>query len=219
MMLFICVNSFAQKNYTFDYYTVYEFRTNEQDSVFTKNITIANSKNSNYFIKISTYANNTGGIYFYDFNSNEHYRFSFNGTINLDTDFDSLFKNPVPFKYLRKKATDKYDVIYLENEIIIRRYKNKRKKKIVSDYHLIVESNDLTKNQVYTSDIIFAYRFDIKKLKTDKIIKESFLIKYEKNSENKKENIRTLKDVQPIDFTLNIPETTNSITISKIKVQ
>lgn len=209
-MLFVCVNSFAQTKYEFDYYTVYEFRTNKQDSVFTKDITIANSKNSNYFIKISTSANNTGRICFYDLDRNESYNFAFNGKINPDTDFDSLFKTPVPYYFnlnlLRKKAVDKYDVIYHDNEIIIRRYKNRRKKKIVSDYHLVMESNDIAKNQIYTSDIIFAYKFDINKIKTNKIIKESFLIKYEKSSEKKKENIRVLKDIQPIDFKLDIPK-------------
>src|SRR5690554_7355809 len=129
VFILFCVNAFAQKTYTFDYYTVYEFRTNEQDSIFTKDITIANSKNPNYFIKISTYTNKTGHIVFYDLDSNESYSFSSERKIDENMDFSSLFDNPVPFNFnlnlLRKKSVDKYDVIYQNNEIIVRRYKNK----------------------------------------------------------------------------------------------
>jgi len=204
------VNVFAQKTYTFDYYTVYEFKTDEKDSISTKDITIANSKDSSYFIKISTYTNNTANIILYDLNMKDQYRFDSGITINENTDFSSLFSNPVPFIYdykkYKEKAVDKYDAIHQNDTIIVRRYKNRRKKKIVSDYYLIMESNEITKNQLYTSNLIFAYKFDISKVKTDKIIKESFVIEYDDKEKNNKKNIRTLKDIQPIDFTLNIPK-------------
>lgn len=209
IVLFICVNAFAQKTYTFDYYTAYEFKKNEQDSIPVKDITIANSKNSNYFIKISTHTNNTANIVFFDLENSENYRFFFEGRINENTDFNSLFTNPTKFNFdlksLRKKAVDKHDIIYENNEIIVRRYKNRKKKKIVLDYHFVMESNEITKNQFYTSNLVFAYKFKINDIKTDKVIRESFVINYDKNSEKKKEYIRTLTDILPINFTLNIP--------------
>lgn len=214
ILILFCVNVFAQKTYTFDYFTIYEYKTSEQDSISSKAFTIANSKDSSYFILISAYKNNTASVILYDFKSNEQYRFNSNVTINENTDFGDLFSNPVPFIYdlkkYKEKAVDKYDVIHQNDTIIVRKYRNKRKKKIILDYFFIMEENQIAKNQFYTSNLAFSYTFDISKVKTDKIIKESFVIEYDDKAKNNKKNIRTLKDIQPIDFILNIPTDINT---------
>lgn len=212
VMILFCVNTFAQKTYTFDYYTVYEYKESEDDSIRLVRYNFANSEDSNTIIHLNQY--NDGRVFsdLYDIDNECVYRFEIkNGTNIDDIAFDSIFKKPVYYKYilksLKEKAQDKYDVLYQKednkNKIVLIRYKNKRKKKKISEIHYIMEPYPFVKNQFYSSDLMFAYKFDIAQVKTDEVIVESYVIDAKTN---KKINIWKLKTIQPFDFQITIPE-------------
>ena len=142
---------YAQREYKFDYFTVYEYKKHQNDSLITsQEITYSNSKNPSYnlFIlikkdtvyhaKICDYLNEKLFIY----KDKEH-------TNNLNE--ASLFKIANSYNYdlnyCKQRGKSHYQIAYnVENEnkiINIKRYKNKRKKLLVNESFFITTPSDI----------------------------------------------------------------------------
>src|SRR5690606_35138054 len=124
---------------------------------------------------------------------------------------EALFANPIKsrfsFSEKRKKAEDKYEVSYIEengvNKMILKVYKNPKKKKLVAVQHFILQSHPELKNQFYVNPaLVFAYKFDITQVQTQDLVAESYFIRPKLDL---KEQIWKLIDVKKVDFEIQTP--------------
>ncbi|HTO35114.1 MAG TPA: hypothetical protein VLZ72_02670, partial [Flavobacterium sp.] len=67
ILILFCVNVFAQKTFTFDYYTVYEFKQNEKDINPDLEYSFSNSKENNYNLRFRVSGNFIRTIVLTDF--------------------------------------------------------------------------------------------------------------------------------------------------------
>lgn len=202
IVLLFCVNTFAQESeqriYKFDYCTTSEKSGNIQ-------YTIANSQNKDYFVYISCFKNEITTILF-DTKTNS--QFVFNKIENQDINsisINSLFNKPIKFDYSfnKNKPEDKYittveDLDSLK-KVNIKIYKNKRKKKLVSERNLYIKSHGKIKNNLFVTHLIFAYKYDINQIKA-----EGILVLDEVTYDNKTEQHYKLKDCIDINLSLTI---------------
>lgn len=215
ILCFFCVNVLAQNTYQFDYMSVYEYKANEEDTITSIQYRFASSKNSNIIIYLNKYKNGKISADLFDFYTGLRYEFDLKGITNIEeTSLVRIFNKPITHNILpnhlkKEKIVDKYNVIYDredgKNKIIVERFKNIRKKKKLSEIHYLTESYPFVKNQFYSSNVSFAYTFDISKIKTDEVIIKSYTI-ISKAKTNEKIHLWELKTIKPFDLEINIPK-------------
>ncbi len=211
VMILVCVNTFAQKTYEFDYMSVYEHLNNPADSVKSVSYIFANSKNTNQVVYVTEFQSDKTSAQLFDFEQHITYRYETKATSHIkNLLFNTLFENPIRHSLADLsifKQEDKYNVIYQKegdaNKIIIETFKNKKKKKKVSEHHLIMKPYPFVKNQFYASYLKFAYKFDINSVNTDEVIIKSYTIDTKTNTIK---HIRELKNIQPFDLQITISE-------------
>src|SRR5690606_32754663 len=111
------------------------------------------------------------------------------------------------FSEKRKKAQNTYEVSDEErdgvNKIILKAYKNPKKKKLVSVHHVTMQSHPELKNQFYVNQpLVFAYKSDITQVHTQDVVAESYFIRPKSDL---KEQIWKLIDVKKVDFEIQTP--------------
>lgn len=211
--ILFCVNVFAQHTYIFDYCMIYEFKQNEDSSPLLKKTIYVNSEKPGYFLILDYHIEKESThMILYDLNNDSHFIYATEQPVPLDSvSIEGLFANPIKsrfsFSEKRKKAEDKYEVSYIEesgvNKMILKAYKNPKKKKLVAVQHFILQSHPKLKNQFYVNPALaFAYKFDITQVKTQDLVAESYFINPETNI---KEQIWKLIDVKALDFQIDIP--------------
>lgn len=218
-LLIICSKGNSQVNFQFDYLTVYESKSNEIDTNKTIHYFYASSKNEDILACVTKFSN--GKIFAQIINEVNIYNFDVSKIKDLeDSSLTSIFKNCLVYKSatenLKKIWFDKYIVYFGDennNSIIIEVFKNKKKKKKQGEIHYLLENHDFIKNQFYSSPVNNLSFFDCSNLKTEKIIKESYIIDWKTKE---KINIYKLLSSTKFDLEIKIPELSQ---ISKEKIK
>lgn len=192
---------------------IYEYKDNENSPSLSKRFIYVNSQKTGYFLLLHfDLRKESSQVALFDMNNDTQYIYTTEQLIPIDSvNIDELFAKPIKLHYsfseYRKRAEDKYDVSYIEengvNKISLKEYKNRKKKKLVSVCHFTMESHSVLKNQFYVNPIlVVAYKFDIAQVKTQDLVAESYFINPESNT---KEQIWKLIDVKALDFQIDIP--------------
>ena len=110
----------------------------------------------------------------------------------------------------KKEKKNSYEVNYQTFEgnkvFSIKRFKNKRRKKLISESFYATYPSDITKNQHYNFPVLAVPLWCEKfKLNNEEIISHSYFME-----EGIKKHVRDLKEIKAIDITLNITTTNNN---------
>jgi len=192
---------------------IYEFKPNEDSLSLSKRFIYVNSQKSGYLLTIHyDLRKELSQVVLFDMNKDTQFVYITEQPVPIDSvSIGALFTNPIKsyfsFSEKRKKAHDKHDVSYIEedgvNKIILKEYKNRKKKKVVSNYYFTMQSHPELKNQFYVNPALaFAYKFDITQVKTQDLVAESYFIRPESDL---KEQIWKLIDVKKVDFEIQTP--------------
>lgn len=222
LILLICVNAFAQKTYEFDYYTLYDTENSENTQYI-----IGNSKDSSYFVYVFLIDGVISSMNLYDTKSDSQYEFdiqkrsfdsvkSFSDFVNSYTIYKYIFSERK--KFLKDIFEIEYDPINDEETVIvIKTFKNKRKKKLLFTNVYRVKNYPFVKNQFYIANIVFAFAFDLNKIKTNGVVIEQNVIFAKTPEKNFSKN---LIDIGQLDFSIELqtePVITRGQTIIQIR--
>lgn len=204
----------SQKKYHFDYLTNYDYKENATDSVITqKEVTYSNSNNNSYNLKLIIKNDTIYSARIHDYLNQMIYVFKSEDYRN-NLNNVSLFNAPkfykVNLEYCKKAKQNPYEVNYqsVENKkvISIKRFKNKRRKKLISESFYYTYPSGISKIQHYNfptlAKPLWCEKF---KLKNEEIIFHSYFME-----KGKKKHIRDLKEIKAIDITLNISTINNN---------
>lgn len=216
----ICVNAFAQKTYTFDYYAIYDLGS------YHKRYVLGNSQDASYFLHLYINDNILNQMSLYDIKNDSQYQFNVK-MINIDSvkSFSDLAESYTIYnfgfsereKLLKDTFEIEYDSLNSDETIItIKGYKNKRKKKLVYTTVCRLKDYPYAKNQFYVTDIVFAFKLDLNKIKASGVLTEQYTV-YEKTP-NEIHNTKTLLDIGQLDFSMEL-ETEPVITRTKTIIQ
>ena len=135
ILILFCVNVFAQKTFTFDYYTVYEFKQNEKDINPDLEYSFSNSKENNFNLRFRVSGNFIRTIVLTDFDIMisrvYHPQSDFNDINSLssllvnDTVFNLNTNNKECFETLEEFV---WDIDYSQNYFTIKKFTNEQKK-------------------------------------------------------------------------------------------
>lgn len=214
LLLLFNQNSNSQKEYHFDYLTNYNYKENATDSIITyKEVTYSNSKDNSYKLKLVVKKDTIYSARIHDYSNQMIYVFKSEDCRNNLNDV-SLFNTPKFYDYdlerCKKAKKNSYEVNYQTVEgkkvFSIKRFKNKRQKKLISESFYYTYPSDISKIQHYNfpplATPLWCEKF---KLNNKEIISHSYFI--EKGT---KKHVRDLKDIKAIDITLNITTTNNN---------
>jgi hypothetical protein len=209
LILFFNQNNYSQEKYHFDYYTSYDYQKKEGDKASYSEITFSNSADTEYYLSAKRKNDSFFNITLVDHKKGIIYHFK--NFTSKEINYDNLFKfsesQKVNYEYCLDSKTSFYDVNYIKkddnNSINIKRYKNSRKSKLISESFFETKFNEISKNQHYNFLILISPLWCNKfNLINDELITKSYFI------ENKKiVHIRNLKEVQKTDFTLILKNT------------
>lgn len=213
LFILFCVNLFAQHTYVFDYYYVYDFKETEESQVKAKRYILSNASDEEYFVYVdynldSKLAKTT----LYDIKNKVQFYFPTTQPMDIDTvSIQTIFNNPIRKKFslsdFQKQKQRRYDIVY-ENEngernIILKQYKDKKKKKLVGEVHFVMESYPEIRNQFYINPLVFSYNIDIYSMQTQGYITKEFY--YIESKTNKKEHIWKLTDFNALKMYITVP--------------
>jgi hypothetical protein len=203
LLLFLTNNVFSQEKYTFDYYTVYEYKADLNDNKNEKEINFSNSNDNGYLLTIllkkdtifsavlTDYKNSKINIY----KDSKH-----NNTINDVKLFNNVISHSYSLENCLKSKKYSYQVNYtdtIDKKIISIKKINKRKKTVIKSF-FEMEPSQIAKNQQYNFPVLatplWCQKFN---LVNEDLIKKSYFVE-----NNKTIHIRTLKEIQKIDLTL-----------------
>lgn len=204
LIVFFSQIIFSQEKYHFDYSTSYDYQKKENSTVSYNEITFSNSNDSEYYL----YARMKNDL-IYNIILIDHKKgiiFRFKDFLSKEINNENLFKlseqQKVNYDYCLEQKGSFYEVNYIKetgrNSINIKRYRNNKKSKLISESFFDTKFNKIAKNQQYNFPILTRPLWCNKfKLINDELIIKSYFI------ENKKIlHVRNLKDIQKTDFTL-----------------
>ena len=201
IVLFVCQNVFCQEYY-FDYKSTYEYRLHENDTVFSKIITLGNSATEDYVLRILIENNKIRYESIIDFIKNEDFQIH-NISEELEISGNLTIDKGRPLDVINcDNYTNKYNVEYVKvngvKVIKITRYKNKKKKKVINECIIYTKPTDITKNQHFSfPQLIFPLRCNKFKLENEDVFSEVNFIE-----DNKELSFYKLVDFKQIDFSI-----------------
>ncbi|MFA7445840.1 MAG: hypothetical protein WCY89_07820 [Flavobacteriaceae bacterium] len=212
-LLIFGINAFAQKSFVFDYCYVYDFKETEDSLVTIKRYILSNASDEEYFVCIDyNLDSKIAEATLYDIKNKAQFYFPNKNQMDLDSvSIRTIFNNPIRKDFdllkFRKQKQHKYDVVY-QNEngnrnIILKRYKDKKKKKLVGEMHFAMESHPEIRNQFYINPLVFSYKFDTYSMQVQGYIVKDFY--YIESKTNKKEHIWKLTDSHTLELFITIP--------------
>ena len=200
--------------YHFDYYTVYEFKNDENDtSKSVKEIYFSNSKDSTMLLFVVLENEAVKRAFLTDYTNNKVAIFKDKLNVTNYTDvriFNQVATSDISLDYCIKntKYNYHYEVNYNDsknNSFSITKYKNSKKKKIVDVFVAETSISKISLFKKYNYGGLFGPLWCKKfTLMNNDIINNSyFLIK------GKKKYLRKLLEINTTDFTINIDTTNN----------
>jgi len=204
LLLFTCFAFGQTKEYTFDYYTIYDVKW--PDSTSFKKLYLTHTQNPNYMMYVKL--NNDFTIKrmeIYDRDINQFYRFKYPENVILknvaaiNEFIESYQINPVDWKVIKNKKnryfkTKKVSLDdYTHIELVF--YKNKKKTKIDHTIYLETQRHPTIKNQFYASGLnFFYYNLALNSIETDQFITKVYRTDNEQMSAE--ENLIQIKPIQ-----------------------
>lgn len=210
----ISLNLFAQRTYTFDYYTIYNYKRSLKDSLAAKKeITYSNSKDSSYNLLLVIKSDTIYSAEIRDYLNEKVFIYKDRLHQNNLNDI-SLFKNVRSYPYnlsrcKQSKRSSFYIVKHYEEKgekvINIKRLRNKKRKRLINESFYKTFSSPISKNQHYNFPVLASPLWCRKlELKNDEIIRYSYFV--EKG--DKILHIRELTKIENVNFVLTIEKTT-----------
>ena len=225
ILLFVFTQSFGQdlKDYKFNYYSLYNLK-NEQSEVVLKRYIIGNANDASYFIYIDvTPTDSTKTMSLYDTKNSRQYEFKIERKpISSIVSFADLTNDYQIYKYDFSRKIDKERVFDIQNERIDNKeiitskvYKNKRRKKLISNVQYSMIESDIVKNQFYITDIVFAYAFPMREIKTNGVMEKQ--VSFDTKSGAIKATTELI-EINPLELNINL-KTEPIITRSSLLIQ
>lgn len=210
LFLFVfCANAFAQKEYKFDYLSVYEFKEKESDSISIFEYSLGSIQNNNISLHFKVEKNLIISLaQLIDHENLIVYNFDIkNKVINDIPDFKSLFKNSqkrnLNLDLCRNKNKYSYKIVYnLQNNdysFLIERY-NKKGTKLIETSYYKSEKTDVTKNQIFSTFLKSSLHCNKFNIDFYDVITESYFVG---KGSLEKYSIRKLVKFEKIDFIIN----------------
>lgn len=209
---FIVLNSFAQVDvlkYNFDYFTVYNYKKSENNTLGPiRIVNYSNSKDSSYVLSVFLDNNITKEIHLIDYKNLRQYKFDNNNNF-VDLKDLSFLKITTNHNYhnilefCKKKTKIYYEIDYQnqsDGSILIKKYKNKNKKKLLFQFFLEIIPSEITQNQHYNfSPLINPLWCNKFTLNNKEIILKSYAV-----VNNEKVDINQLEKISKIEFSLTV---------------
>ncbi|MFA5557313.1 MAG: hypothetical protein WCY06_08920 [Flavobacteriaceae bacterium] len=206
--ILFCVNAFAQKTYTFDYYTVYEYKKKESDKKSVSEYTFSNSNDNYYYLRFAvedSIIQNT--IQLIDYKNQQIYLYDIEPVKNKSvSNLSNLFKFEHKSTYDLTECRTVNRYIYKidfyddkEYSFSMEQYKKRNSKLVETSYYQTVADNEI-KNQIYNSFLAVSLHCNKFKIDMTDVIVYSY---FKKRNSKKRYNIRELVAMEKIDLTIN----------------
>lgn len=179
-LLFISVNSFGQEleQYKFDYSLLYT-KKNGSGEMIIKRYIVGNSTDDSYFLYlILTPTDTIFDMSLADIKNNRHYQFDFKRiALNSVKSFGDLSKKYLLYKSDISKVRDgirNFDIKHENNDsedvIVTKVYKNKKRNKLVAEYHYYIKQDSTETNKFYTASTLLSQFFPVREIKPKGIL-------------------------------------------------
>jgi hypothetical protein len=202
-LLFLTNNAFSQEKYNFDYYTLYEYKADLNDTKNNKELNFSSSNDNSYLLTILLKKDTIFSAVLIDY-KNSKINIYKDSKHNNNINDVKLLSNAASYSYSLEKCLNSkkysYDINYtdtIDKKIISIKKINKRKK-TVSKSFFETEPSNITKSQQYNFPVLatplWCQKFS---LINENLIKKSYFVE-----NNKTIHIRSLKEIQKTDLTL-----------------
>jgi hypothetical protein len=214
VLLFSKLYVFSQAKYSFDYFTVYEYKKDSLDKNLDKDIYYSNSKDNNYLLSILMKKDTVFSATLIDYSKELMFIYK-DGTYKNNINDIKLFKQcdvkKYNLEYCKNSKKSFYEINYdtiAANKIInINRYKNSKKKKIINQSFYQTIPTKISDSQHYNFGILFGPLWCNKfTLNNKELIINSYFIE-----EGKKIHFRKLLSIEKTDFILTVSKENNKI--------
>lgn len=180
IILFVSVCSFSQEleNYKFDYSSLYT-QKNGSGEMLVKRYIIGNSKDDSYFLYLLLTPTDTiFDMALVDAKNNRHYQFNFERISFIDVkNFGDLSKKYLLYKSDILKVRDgirNFDIKQDDTEdkdvIVTKVFKNKKRNKLVAEYHYYIKQDSTENNKFYAAGILLSKLVPIREIKASGIL-------------------------------------------------
>lgn len=218
ILLFINQNFYSQEKYFFDYYSVYKYHKNENDSKSINQITFSNSKNTEYYLTATINGNAISNVSLVDHKNKKMYRFNDCNVdeINKESIFKDSKSNDMSFNSCENKSKIIYkieDANASEKHLFsIKQFKNTSKLPFLREVFFETKSSDTFKNQHYNvPGLIIPLWCGKFQLNNKEVITKYYFLE-----NNKIINIRELVEIKNNEFSITIQNTTENKLNEKI---
>ncbi|MEY2630784.1 MAG: hypothetical protein RLZZ469_1681 [Bacteroidota bacterium] len=204
ILMFFWGHTIFSQEYHFDYGSTYEYHQQENDTLKEKIITLGNSTTEDYILRIYIKNDKIRYASIIDFTKNEDFEIH-NINEKLEIDNSLVIQKGRPLKIINcEDYTNKYNVEYVKvngvKVIKIKRYTNKKKKKIINECIIYTKPTNITKNQHFSfPQLIFPLRCAKFKLENEDLFSEVNFI-----DDNKELHFYKLIDFRAIDFKIKL---------------
>jgi len=208
LLLIFGIDAFAQKSFVFDYYTIYEYKSNEETQTDCVEYTFSNSNDNTLRLLFGVKDNKfTGNVKLYDYKEKYEYTFKLDGQpfegINSLNSLLQIYQKKRRIFYTKNFAfySTAYEIEQLEDSFVVRNLVKKRFKKNpeVSEMVFYTKPSQEIKNQIYNTYLSYALNAKHLVYDTDQIVTHFYVL----DPTKEKKNIRTLKEIQKTNLTIN----------------
>lgn len=202
------IDALSQQSFVFDYYTVYEYKENEEAKDNCLEYTFSNSQNNTLKLLFGVRDNKfTGDVKLYDYKEKYEYTFELDGQpfegINSLNSLLKTYQKRNKIFYTKNFAfySTAYEIEQLEDSFVIKSFVKKRFKKNpeVSEMVFYTKPSQEIKNQIYNTYLSYVLNAKHLEFNTDQLITYYYVLD---QTTKEKKNIRILKDLQKTDLNI-----------------
>lgn len=208
ILLIFGIDALSQQSFVFDYYTVYEYKENEEAKDNCLEYTFSNSQNNTLKLLFGVRDNKfTGDVKLYDYKEKYEYTFELDGQpfegINSLNSLLKTYQKRNKIFYTKNFAfySTAYEIEQLEDSFVIKSFVKKRFKKNpeVSEMVFYTKPSQEIKNQIYNTYLSYVLNAKHLEFNTDQLITYYYVLD---QTTKEKKNIRILKDLQKTDLNI-----------------
>jgi hypothetical protein len=208
LLLILGIDALAQKSFEFDYYTVYEYKKNEEAKDNCLEYTFSNSQNNTLKLLFGVRDNKfIGDVKLYDYKDKYEYTFELDGQpfegINSLNSLLKTYQKRNKIFYTKNFAfySTAYEIEQLKDSFVIKSFVKKRFKKNpeVSEMVFYTKPSQEIKNQIYNTNLSYVLNAKHLEFNTDQLITYYYVLD---QTTKEKKNIRILKDLQKADLNI-----------------
>ena len=202
-------NVFSQEKYYFDYYTIYDFKTDESDNAKKTELNFSNSTNSDYHLKIKLLNKTVSSVVLSDVKNQLTFTFPNFSLANLKsgTLLELSSFNKANYDQCKNNKNNYYDIGYATDNDIktinVKIFKDAKKTILINECFMESKPTNITKLQhikiAYLTMPLWCKKFSVN---NEGVITKSYFLE-----KGNKKNIRNLIEINKMDFTLSISKT------------